>query len=57
MFTQGFMIESHHNDNVMFLCFRFFLGSNKVMQVAIGRSDSDEIRPGLHKVSKVSKTL
>ncbi|KVI01756.1 Ribosomal protein L10/acidic P0 [Cynara cardunculus var. scolymus] len=32
---------------------RFFLGSNKVMQVAIGRSVSDEIRPGLHKVSKL----
>ncbi|KAG4945350.1 hypothetical protein JHK87_041357 [Glycine soja] len=32
---------------------RFFLGSNKVMQVALGRSASDEIRPGLHKVSKV----
>lgn len=31
---------------------RFFLGSNKVMQVALGRSASDEIRPGLHKVSK-----
>lgn len=24
------------------------------MQVALGRSDSDEIRPGLHKISKVS---
>lgn len=33
---------------------RFFLGSNKVMQVALGRSASDEIRPGLHKVSKVA---
>ncbi|MFS7985838.1 putative ribosomal protein L10P [Helianthus anomalus] len=32
---------------------RFFLGSNKVMQVALGRSDSDEIRTGLHKVSKL----
>ncbi|MBA0793198.1 hypothetical protein Gohar_017617, partial [Gossypium harknessii] len=31
---------------------RFFLGSNKVMQVALGRSVSDEIRPGLYKVSK-----
>ncbi|KAL9448250.1 hypothetical protein AB3S75_015678 [Citrus x aurantiifolia] len=31
---------------------RFFLGSNKVMQVALGRSVSDEIQPGLHKVSK-----
>ncbi|XP_068344130.1 uncharacterized protein [Pyrus communis] len=32
---------------------RFFLGSNKVMQIALGRLESDEIRPGLHKVSKV----
>ncbi|ESR45186.1 Ribosome assembly factor mrt4 [Citrus sinensis] len=31
---------------------RFFLGSNKVMQVALGRSVSDEIQPGLNKVSK-----
>uniref|UniRef100_A0A0D3CA14 mRNA cap 0 methyltransferase domain-containing protein n=2 Tax=Brassica oleracea TaxID=3712 RepID=A0A0D3CA14_BRAOL len=31
---------------------RFFLGSNKVMQVALGRSASDEIRPGIFKVSK-----
>ncbi|KAK2966627.1 hypothetical protein RJ640_002325 [Escallonia rubra] len=32
---------------------RFFLGSNKVMQVSLGRSVSDEIRPGLHKLSKL----
>ncbi|XP_042515872.1 mRNA turnover protein 4 homolog [Macadamia integrifolia] len=32
---------------------RFFLGSNKVMQVALGRSVADEIRPGIHKVSKL----
>ncbi|CAA2933976.1 mRNA turnover 4 homolog [Olea europaea subsp. europaea] len=32
---------------------RFFLGSNKVMQVALGRSAADEIRPGLHKISKL----
>lgn len=32
---------------------RFFLGSNKVMQVALGRSASDEVKPNLHKVSKV----
>ncbi|GMH09516.1 hypothetical protein Nepgr_011357 [Nepenthes gracilis] len=32
---------------------RFFLGSNKVMQVALGRSIADEIRPGIHKVSKL----
>ncbi|CAK9179562.1 unnamed protein product [Ilex paraguariensis] len=32
---------------------RFFLGSNKVMQVSIGRSVADEIRPGLHKISKL----
>lgn len=34
--------------------FRFFLGSNKVMQVSLGRSAADEITPGIHKVSKVS---
>ncbi|GAA0183360.1 hypothetical protein LIER_30783 [Lithospermum erythrorhizon] len=32
---------------------RFFLGSNKVMQVALGRSVSDEIRTGLYNISKV----
>ncbi|KAL5724378.1 hypothetical protein ACHQM5_007649 [Ranunculus cassubicifolius] len=32
--------------------FEFFLGSNKVMQISLGRSVSDEIRPGIHKVSK-----
>lgn len=35
---------------------RFFLGSNKVMQVALGRAASDEIKPGLHKVSKVDSS-
>lgn len=34
--------------------FRFFLGSNKVMQVSLGHSAADEIRPGLYKVSKVA---
>ncbi|CAI9103907.1 OLC1v1002497C1 [Oldenlandia corymbosa var. corymbosa] len=32
---------------------RFFLGSNKVMQVALGRSAAEEMRPGLYKVSKL----
>lgn len=32
---------------------RFFLGSNKVMQVSLGRSAADEIKPGLYKVSKL----
>lgn len=32
---------------------RFFLGSNKVMQVALGRSVADELRPSLHKISKL----
>ncbi|KAI4299029.1 hypothetical protein L6164_032524 [Bauhinia variegata] len=32
---------------------RFFLGSNKVMQVALGRSAANEVRPGLYKVSKL----
>ncbi|EXB97286.1 mRNA turnover protein 4-like protein [Morus notabilis] len=32
---------------------RFFLGSNKVMQVSLGRSAADEIKPSLYKVSKL----
>ncbi|KAG2320809.1 hypothetical protein Bca4012_056148 [Brassica carinata] len=36
---------------------RFFLGSNKVMQVALGRSASDEIRPGIFKASKLCTLL
>ncbi|KAJ8647610.1 hypothetical protein MRB53_000633 [Persea americana] len=32
---------------------RFFLGSNKVMQVSLGRSVADEVQPGIHKVSKL----
>ncbi|KAL8540678.1 hypothetical protein ACS0TY_002060 [Phlomoides rotata] len=32
---------------------RFFLGSNKVMQIALGRSVSDEIKPRMHKISKL----
>lgn len=43
------------NESIPTFCFRFFLGSNKVMQVALGRSVADEIRPGLHKISKVGR--
>ncbi|XP_077216999.1 uncharacterized protein LOC143851444 [Tasmannia lanceolata] len=32
---------------------RFFLGSNKVMQISLGRSVADEVKPGIHKVSKL----
>ncbi|GAB2211779.1 hypothetical protein Droror1_Dr00025113 [Drosera rotundifolia] len=32
---------------------RFFLGSNKVMQIALGRTAADEIKPGIRKVSKL----
>ncbi|XP_074576677.1 uncharacterized protein LOC141833189 [Curcuma longa] len=31
---------------------RFFLGSNKVMQLALGRSVADEVKPGIYKLSK-----
>ncbi|XP_078427624.1 ribosomal protein L10 family protein [Wolffia australiana] len=31
---------------------RFFLGSNKVMQISLGRTASDEGKPYLHKVAK-----
>lgn len=33
--------------------YRFFLGSNKVMQVALGRQASEEIRSGIFEASKV----
>lgn len=32
---------------------RFFLGSNKVMQISLGRTAADELKPGIHKVSKM----
>lgn len=33
---------------------RLFFGANKVMQVSLGRTASEEIQPGLYKVSKVN---
>lgn len=33
---------------------RIFLGKNKVLQLALGRNESDEYKDGLHFVSKVS---
>lgn len=32
--------------------FRFFFGKNKVMSLALGRSRSDEYRPGLRKIAR-----
>lgn len=32
---------------------RFFLGSNKVLQVALGRTAADEVKEGLHKASEL----
>jgi len=31
---------------------RFFFGKNKVMALALGRSRSDEFRPGLRKIAR-----
>ena len=31
--------------------FRFFFGKNKVMSLALGRTEEDEYRDGLHKLS------
>lgn len=36
-------------------CCRFFLGSNKVLQVALGKTDSEEYRDGTHKAAEVRK--
>eukprot|EP00041_Stephanoeca_diplocostata_P006022 m.73534 g.73534 ORF g.73534 m.73534 type:complete len:219 (+) comp16124_c0_seq14:267-923(+) len=32
---------------------RFFLGKNKVMAIALGQSEAEEHRPGLHKVAEL----
>lgn len=32
---------------------RFFLGSNKVLQIALGRTEAEEVKDGLHKASEV----
>lgn len=34
---------------------RFFLGSNKVLQIALGKTDADEQKEGLHKASEVCR--
>ncbi|KAG5625531.1 hypothetical protein H5410_010749 [Solanum commersonii] len=56
-YSSAYVFSFENMRNLKFKEFRdqlkFFLGSNKVMQVALGRSDSDEIRPGLHKISKL----
>ena len=33
---------------------RFFFGGNKVMQVALGRTPEDEIRPSFHCIAEVA---
>lgn len=32
---------------------RFFLGGNKVLQIALGKTDAEEQKEGLHKASEV----
>lgn len=32
---------------------RFFFGKTKIAQIALGRSDAEEYREGLHLISKV----
>lgn len=32
---------------------RFFLGSNKVLQIALGRTEAEELKDGLHKASEM----
>ncbi len=36
---------------------RFFYGKNKVMQLALGKTDADEYRNGLHQVAEVSHDI
>ena len=36
---------------------RFFYGKNRVMQLALGKTEAEEYREGLHHVTKVKKLL
>ena len=45
-------IFSIHNQ--CYAAYRIFLGKNKVLQLALGRNESDEYKDGLHFVSQVS---
>ncbi|KAK8955690.1 hypothetical protein KSP40_PGU012812 [Platanthera guangdongensis] len=36
---------------------RFFPRIQQVMQVSLGRSDADEVKPGVHKLAKVSPSV
>ena len=36
---------------------RFFYGKNRVMQLALGRSEAEEYKEGLHKVAQVSLAI
>ena len=36
---------------------RFFLGKNRVMQVALGKSEEDEYKPNLHTLSEVCRLI
>ncbi|KAH0849995.1 hypothetical protein HID58_095898, partial [Brassica napus] len=47
-FSDSMLREENRKSSLL-----FFLCSNKVMQVALGRSASDEIRPCIFKASKV----
>ena len=37
---------------IVFLCIRFFLGKNRVIAIALGRTKESESRENLHEVSK-----
>ena len=49
--------QKHPKENIVdiyfFLLNRFFYGKNTVMQLALGRTEADEYKDNLHKISKV----
>lgn len=53
MWLQGsFVVTSTEMLSLPGRC-RFFLGSNKVLQVALGKTDAEEYRDGAHKAAEV----
>ena len=51
------LVTSPYYSCTMDVFHRMFLGKNKVLQLALGRNESDEYKDGLHFVSKVTAEL
>ena len=42
---------------MQFIVFRFYFGKNKVMSIALGKTQEDEYKDNLHEISKVNSMV